>query len=315
VKRLLALALVFCLFCTFAWAEDTSFVVVDDEDEETGASQTDQAAFEPLAWDVRVSPNLPDPNAYLPDQGGYHDASIDVAVQRFRYNGTLITAMYVTISDVSQFRAGFSSQNRPMAKIATLVSVMSKRYHAVCAVSGDWFADHDQGIVYRNGQCLRIRPHTSRDALIVDEAGDLHIITQPTRSKWDAYLETGTVIHAFCFGPALVIDSEVNPKAGSTTLKNAGKDKHIQRTAIGQMGPLSYVFVTCDGPENESGSGLTIAEMAELMHDLGCSQAYNLDGASSSTLVLNNVKINAAGSKKRPVGDCIWFATLIPNVE
>lgn len=53
--------------------------------------------------------------------------------------------------------------------------------------------------------------------------------------------------------------------------------------------------------------------MAGVMQDLGCSVAYNLDGASSSTLVMNNVKINAKGSKKRPVGDCIWFATLVES--
>ena len=45
---------------------------------------------------------------------------------------------------------------------------------------------------------------------------------------------------------------------------------------------------------------------------MGCLNAYNLDGGSSSTVALNGKKINALSTGKiRPVGDCIYFATLI----
>lgn len=41
--------------------------------------------------------------------------------------------------------------------------------------------------------------------------------------------------------------------------------------------------------------------------------AYNLDGGSSSTIVLNNKKINALSSgKTRSVSDIIYFGTLQP---
>lgn len=46
---------------------------------------------------------------------------------------------------------------------------------------------------------------------------------------------------------------------------------------------------------------------------MGCINAYNLDGGSSSSVVLGGKKINALSTGKiRPVGDCIYFATLIP---
>jgi exopolysaccharide biosynthesis protein len=53
--------------------------------------------------------------------------------------------------------------------------------------------------------------------------------------------------------------------------------------------------------------------MAELCAELGCINAYNLDGASSSSVVLHYEMINALSTHKvHPVGDCIWFATLVP---
>lgn len=52
-----------------------------------------------------------------------------------------------------------------------------------------------------------MRPHKGRDELIVDENGDFHLITCTTQAKWDEYIAGGgTVLHAFCFGPALVVD-------------------------------------------------------------------------------------------------------------
>jgi len=72
--------------------------------------------------------------------------------------------------------------------------------------------------------------------------------------------------------------------------------------------------VAAEGPENEEGAGLTIAEFAQVMMDLGAQQAYNLDGGSSSTMMLDGRKINALSSGKvRNLCDIIYFATLVPD--
>lgn len=36
----------------------------------------DAPDFEPIPWDIKVSPNLPNPDCYLPNNGGYHDDSM-----------------------------------------------------------------------------------------------------------------------------------------------------------------------------------------------------------------------------------------------
>ena len=89
-------------------------------------------------------------------------------------------------------------------------------------------------------------------------------------------------------------------------------DKPTQRMVIGQDGPLSYLCVATEGPENPGSVGLTLAQTAELMQSLGCQTAYNLDGGSSSTMVLGNEKINAHSSHKvRAICDILYFATLV----
>ena len=80
---------------------------------------------------------------------------------------------------------------------------------------------------------------------------------------------------------------------------------------VGQTGPLEYILVATEGPENKGSDGLTIPEFAQLMKDLGASQAYNLDGGSSSAMMLDGKKINALSSKKlRPICDLLYFSTL-----
>ena len=79
------------------------------------------------------------------------------------------------------------------------------------------------------------------------------------------------------------------------------------------MGPLSYLIIATEGPENKGSTGLTIPEFAQLCADLGVQQAFNLDGGSSATVVLNNEKINSLSTGKvRSIGDIVYFITAVP---
>lgn len=288
--------------------------------------EADSLPFTPIPWDVKVSPNKPNPAAYLPDQSGYHDASIDIQVEKSYWTQSLeqvsepgkdtttVMAVRVKLTDVSQFRTGFA--DKYPSKRTRHVNDMTKRFQAVMGINGDYCCYHEQGIVARNGKMLRNRPHKGRDELIVDENGDLHLITQTTKEKWQAYLdEGGTVLHAFCFGPALVVDGVPLSDLDEVHIDN-GKGKKAQRIIIGQVGTLEYLILTNEGPESTSPKsvGFDLVQMAQLCVAFGLDNAYNLDGGSSATIALNNEKINSPSShKNRMVGDCIWFATLVPE--
>ena len=151
--------------------------------------------------------------------------------------------------------------------------------------------------------------------MIIDTEGGMHIIQGTTHQKWQDYLKNGgTVAHTFCFGPGLVIDGVVRDEFDSRM--DNGPKTLAQRMIFGQITPMEFVILCTEGPESQSPKsiGFDLCGAAKLAGAFGLQNAYNLDGGSSCTVVLNNEKINSPSNpKRREVGDCIYFATLIPN--
>lgn len=297
MKKLLSLLMLLCLLAGAAVAQEEESVLF----------------FEPLPWDVEVSPNTPDPAGFLPDNAGYHDDSIDVKIDTFVAYDTKIMRVRVKLTDVSQFRTA-TAMKYP-SKTTRNTTAMAEKANAVIGISGDFFNYHDTGIVWRNGKRLRNRASKGRDTLVMDENGDFHILPLTHSEDWDAYINGGgTVIHTWTFGPGLVIDGV--PLTDLETVRlDCGKGKRLQRLAVGQTGPLEYMFLSTGGPQTIDDAGLDLLQMAQLCLDNGMMNAYNLDGSVSSTIAFQGEKINSPGCKQREVGDCIWFATLIPSED
>lgn len=248
---------------------------------------------------------LANPAGFSEDGMRYHDDSIDVQAYMIRVYDTPCAVIYVQIADPDQFRTELAKKYP--SKATMRIDTMGKRVHSIAAVNGDWFTYHSEGIIYRNGKLLRNRPDESYDGLVVDVNGDFHII-RPMLEEEFAKL-TVPVMHSFAFGPALVKDGEV------LEIVNR-KVTYKQRMGIGQVGPLTYVMVAADGPDQPNSVGLSVPQLAQLMHDLGAHTAYNLDGGQSTSMLMNKTKINGQAPKTmRAIGDIIYFVTSIPNEE
>lgn len=271
-------------------------------------------AFEPLPYEMAPAPYEPHEECFLPDNGGYHDDSLDIRVEVFRRGETNVMAVYVTVADASQLRTGSAAPNKPLSMSPVTVDRIARRYNAVLAINGDYYTyeNSKKGVIVRNGEWLRENYAWERDTLIIDANGDFTIIPT-TEEAFQAF--EGEIIHAFWFGPGLVVNGERISDEKIEELKmNVGKGKKTQRMVLAQLEPLSYLILTCEGPENEKNAGFTLAEMADLCLEMGCVNAYNLDGGSSSTVALNYEKINALSShKNRPVCDVVYFCTLVPG--
>lgn len=262
------------------------------------------AEYAPLPVDDSPGPAVPQEN-YLPDDAGYQDESISVRIEEIREYDTTILVAYVDIKHPSQIRT--SMADRYGTKRTAIGRVLSKRSNAVLAVNGDFFSFHSEGYLVRQGVLYRDRTNPMYDILIIDDKGDFHIIIDPTEEAAHGF--EGNIVNSFNFGPALVVDGEI---ITTTKEMNVGLDKPTQRMGIAQLGPLSYMCVATEGPENKGSVGLTIPEFAQLMKDLGAKTAYNLDGGSSSAMMLNDKKINALSTgKNRPICDILYFATLV----
>ncbi|NLX83485.1 MAG: phosphodiester glycosidase family protein [Clostridiales bacterium] len=238
---------------------------------------------------------------------GYKDPSIMVSMERGHFEGSNWIAVRIQLQNPTQLRtlkAGpyGSKQEAQGAK-------MAKRVKSVLAIGGDFFVYHHYGYIVRQGKFYRNRLSGDHDVLIIDDKGDLEVIVRPSSAAMSQYEAENKerIINAFTFGPALVISGEkvTDMPLGRSELVRA------QRIALCQTGPLSYLVVYSEGPNDPGSKGLTILEFAELVHSFpGVITAYNLDGGSSANIIFQEAKINGPLSQRnRSIGDIIYFAS------
>ena len=276
----------------------------DFEVPEYSPVELEAESVEPLPLDEKP-PYAPDSSAYLPDEGGYVDPSISVRIEKIRAYDTDIRLAWVQIADPSQLR---TELNRPYpSKSTAYAELIAKRVKAVLAINGDYFIDRKEGVIVRNGEVLRTNYYTGFDALVIDMDGDFHILHEPDEAAFAPY--EGNIMHAFSFGPGLIIDGV---RTTEYTAKTMSPTKPTQRMALCQMDHLSYLVVCGEGPEQRNSEGMTLDQFSRLLEKLGVRNAYNLDGGSSTWLVLDDRKINAR-SKKRSIADIVYFVTAVPG--
>lgn len=115
--------------------------------------------------------------------------------------------------------------------------------------------------------------------------------------------------------PVLVRDSAEAVGLDSAGGMNFGPVRH-PRTMVGlAVGDRRLLLVTVDGRQPGYSAGMTLRESAQLMRDLGATQALNLDGGGSTTMVVrrsweNAVRYTLANKPsdregERPVGNAI----------
>ena len=97
------------------------------------------------------------------------------------------------------------------------------------------------------------------------------------------------VNHILSGGPYLVKDGEVYVDMTAEKLASVGGRN--PRTAIGYTQDNHLILLTADGREGAS-IGLTLNELANLMKQLGCVNAMNLDGGGSTVMYVNGQVVN-----------------------
>ena len=77
---------------------------------------------------------------------------------------------------------------------------------------------------------------------------------------------------------------------------------------LGYYEPGHYCFITVDG-RTETDAGLTIDELALLAESMGLTQAFNLDGGQSSTMMFGDrlVSIGSPYEGIREISDMIYI--------
>lgn len=191
--------------------------------------------------------------------------------------------------------------------VTETTSDMAERLDAILAVNGDFYGFRDTGYVIRNGVLYRsVKKSDDAQDLVLWSDGTMEVIREGNITA-EELLERGA-LQVYSFGPGLVEDGEITVNAssevGQAMLSNP-------RTAIGMIEPMHYVMVVSDGRTTES-EGLSLLQLAQIMQDLGCTTAYNLDGGGSTTMyfngeVINNPTSGRKSSSERSVSDIVYI--------
>jgi len=259
--------------------------------------------------------SAPAPKAENYTETGYEDETIKVEMEEREVNGVIWHIAFVQIASPTQLRTGTAVPDKLTSTRTASVSGMAKNYNAVVAINGDNYIDNPQKTTfeYRMTQKIRSKTNKMKDMLLIDENADFHLVLASPKEEQSAALQAiaseHTIVNAFTFGPALVVDGAEQEIDSEYGYNPGGKEP---RAAIGQTGKLSYVMVIAEG-RGES-SGVSQQELAHFMAELGCQQAFNLDGGNSAEMVFGDQILKGMpGGSERGLSDIIYFATAVPE--
>lgn len=220
-----------------------------------------------------------------------------VDINRNGYKG------YMTIIyDAAKVKLGVSQY---LGVKGELISAASKNAGALLAINSSGFLDTDglgnggtpTGALIQNGKVLWGEYSSSHIYNFIGFDKN-HILTL-LRATTKQATEKG-IIDAVDFAPFLIVNGR------SAITKGNGGWGLAPRTAIGQRQDGIVLFLIIDGRQTQS-IGASIIDVLDLMTEFGAINAANLDGGSSSILVVDgkikNKPSSTTGERRTPA----WF--------
>ena len=284
-------------------------IYADLENEYSSSSNSDSALDEDSSSSNSVSAlgseSASNSEAPVITENSYQDSNIQITIETVREYNTDIYIADVIVSDVGYLKTALAN-NTYGRNIKETTSDMADEHDAILAINGDYYGFRNAGFVIRNGVLYQTTARIgTNEALVINADGSFEIIDEGSSDAQTLYDEGA--LQVFTFGPGLVKDGEISVTNRSEVSQSLRSNP---RTAIGMIDKLHYIFVVSDGRTSQS-TGLSLLELAEVMKAYGCTEAYNLDGGGSSTMVFNGEIINnptdGHSLGERKVSDIIYI--------
>ena len=277
----------------------------------------------PIPLDILEHGTPPKAEGWVVPEREYQDESIHVVLDEKKNHKSptsdhpvTIHWVVIEIKDPSQLRATLSYDSFEVKTKATAQEMVAY-LNPVVAFNDDYVKMNNfKGYVIRQGQLFLDNlddwdEKLKQDVLLIDDKGDFSVVRKA--SSADVHARTAEleadgrkVVNAFTFGPALILDGEVQEfkREDSTHALNLA----VARTVFCQLDTLKYAVFAVDAPN--TGDGMNCKEIAEFILKIfpECKVAYNLDGGGSSKLFIGQKKANRAPGR-REIQGMIYFAS------
>ncbi len=260
---------------------------------ETGIQNADITEDGSLAWDD-VNRLLNYLAQEIPDADFYVDHTLVYFVAD------------VYLRDLHSFRGGFAGgqYTLPSNAITEEVLDMAKANNAIFAINCDYVAHRTNGITYRNGVMYREDPSTyKKEVCVLYKDGVMDVLTDAQYRKLTEE-QKANIWQTSAFAPGLVKDGVL-----VSGMKGQLAQLH-PRSGVGYYEPGHYVFVQVEGRQKGYSAGIVLDDFAKLFYDLGVSEAYNLDGGSSSVITFMDAEVNRPAWSGRKSSDILYICEL-----
>lgn len=208
----------------------------------------------------------------------------------------------IYIGDITCLQTAFAQDTYGIGYTEKLTD-MSKRLNAAFAINGDSYSNNqhqNNGTIIRNGVIYRDKP-TDAETCVLNWDGTIDIY-QPDEIDTQTLIDKGAY-QSWIFGPSLL---DKNGKAKDKFLTWDYIRESHPRTAIGYYEPGHYCILLVDGRQQAS-RGMFLDEMAAVFENLGCKQAYNLDGGHCSFMTMQSQVVNHPYKPEHEIEDAIML--------
>lgn len=245
------------------------------------------------------------------DDWNYSSSSKTITVKKVQTgsgNNTITSYVAdVVLKNTDSFFTAFAKDSFG-TNIIENTSTIAENNDAILAINGEYYGFREDGVVIKNGILFRDEP--TRDALALYKNGIMEAYDETKISSSE--LISDDILNTFSFGPVLIHDGVKNTEYKDTKIdKNIGNwtiEESNPRTGIGMISANHFVFVVVDGRQENYSKGMTLNQFADFFEELGCVEAYNLDGGGSSTMYFNGRVVNSPSKgEERATSDIIFI--------
>lgn len=223
-----------------------------------------------------------------------------IRIELYKVNPGVYTgyAMKIKLKDPSAMAMSLAKDNLGSSE-TTMQAV--NRHGAVAGINAGGFADtsgkrYPLSTTMMNGEYLTGFQSSFKDLFFVGLNKSGKLIGGKFQNKSD--LDNLQPRFGATFVPVLLQNGQRVP----IPVKWQVSPKRAPRTVIGNYKDDQLLIIVVDGYNESGGSGATLEELQNKMFNLGVTNAYNLDGGGSSSLILNGRVVNhPSDGNLRPV--------------
>lgn len=218
------------------------------------------------------------------------EISDDITWKYFHFDTIFSSKQYITIFEVNldgdilvnipHQSEGFMKTSNAAVNSNATVAINGSYFDTQVGGSTVFFREDGKIITYTRPEFWTYRENAG---FSIDKSGEVSILKRPSDSVggWES-IETQ---HLLTSGPLLIYDNTpVKP------IEDSFNTNRHPRTAVGITKDNRLICMVVDGRSSDS-HGMTIGEVTEVMHALGCITAMNLDGGGSTTAWVKGVGV------------------------